>query len=123
MISKSTRPMWNDYDEKPEKKFREMEELVAIRAKAKRLADCSLPEGIRLVTPHPRQFWIENQMVWGFCLAWGQVDRLGNRGKDEFYHVERYDQRIPDEVQMGWALEAFSTDLGAQKLTLRMRAA
>lgn len=115
--------MWNDFDDEPDQRCREMEELVEQRHKAKRLADCALPEGIRLVTPHPKQFWMGHQMVWGFCLAWGPVDRIGNRGKDEFYHVERYDQRIPDELQMQWALEAFSTDLGVQKLTLRMRAA
>src|ERR1700748_1642611 len=122
-ISRVTGPMWNDPDNLPDDICREIEEMVEARHKAKRLVDCSLPEGLRLVTPRPKQFWIHNQLVWGFCLAWGQVDRLGNRGKDEFWHVERYDWRISDEMQMQWAVTEFMSELAAERRTLRMRAA
>lgn len=117
------KPMWNEPDNRPDVICREIEQQVDIRARAKRLVDCALPEGFRLLTPRPKQFWIGQQVVWGFCLAWGQVDRMGNRGKDEFYHVERYDCRIADEVQMEWAITEFSVDLAAERQLLRMRAA
>lgn len=106
---------WNDepiYERSP----RDIEEVVEIRATSKRLADCDLPAGFVLLTPRPRQFVLDNQLVWAFCIAWARVDRHGKRGPDEFFHVERYDPRIKDEIQMEWALTDFTNELSLAQL-------
>lgn len=115
---KPTEPMWNEVAEAYEPANREIEEQVETRRKQKCLADCGLPVGFRLATPHAKQFWIENQLVWGFCLAWAPVDRLGNRLPDEYFHVSRYDWRISDDVQVCWALSDFIRELVAAGIRL-----
>jgi hypothetical protein len=107
--------MWNDLDDLPEDRPRNIEEQVTLRRMNKRLEDCTLPEEFRLVTARPKQFWIDHQLVWGFKLAWARVDGQGRRGVEEFAHVAQYDARIADEVQMRWALDDFSRDLAMQQ--------
>lgn len=103
-VSKSPRPMWNEYDDQPDEVCRDIEDQVQMRSRAKRLQDCELPDGFRLVTPNPRQFWIQHQMTLGFCLAWQGVHV-------EFMYVARYSPQIRDEVQMEWALDEFTREL------------
>lgn len=104
--------MWNDPDDLPEIRCRLIEEQVQQRAKRKKLADCELPECFRLVTLQPRQFWMDKQMTWGFCLGWAPLDRQGVRQSSDLYcSVFRYDWRIADEIQMQWAVEEFTREL------------
>jgi hypothetical protein len=77
-----------------------MDEQVEMRCKTKRLADCELPEGFRLVTKTPRQYWIDSQLRWGFELAFG-----------EHRHIARYIQQVADDVQMQWAIADFTAEL------------
>jgi hypothetical protein len=77
-----------------------MEAHVEMRTKAKRLAECELPEGFRLITPTPRQYWIDSQLRWSFELAFG-----------EHRHVARYIQQVADDVQMQWAIQDFTAEL------------
>lgn len=107
----STTPYWNEVDNERDERPRNVEEQVEMRRRKKHLEDCELPEGFRLVTPRPKQFWIHNQLVWGFKLAWARVDGHGVRGQDEYDHVARYEQRVSDEVQMRWAIDDFSREL------------
>lgn len=106
-----TKPVWNELPEEREPRTREIEEQVELRRHSKCLADCALPDGFRLVTLRPRQYWIGNQLVWGFSLAWARLDRKGERGEDEFWHMARYHQTVADEPQVRWALEDFTQDL------------
>jgi hypothetical protein len=99
-VSKSPRPMWNDVENVPDPSARSMDEQVEMRCKTKRLRDCELPEGFRLVTPIPRQYWIESQLRWGFELAFG-----------EHRHVARYLMQVADDVQMQWAIQDFTAEL------------
>lgn len=103
--------MWNDTDNEWEDRPRNVEEQVELRRAKKTLADCPLPEEFRLVTVQPKQFWIHNQLVWGFKLAWARVDGQGRRGAEEYEHVARYEPRIADEVQMRWAVDDFTREL------------
>jgi hypothetical protein len=66
----------------------------------KRLADCELPGGFRLITRTPRQYWLEQQLRWSFELAFG-----------EHRHVARYLQQVSDEMQMQWAIHDFTAEL------------
>lgn len=113
--------MWNDPDTERDERPRNVEEQVQMRRARKTLEDCELPEGFRLVTPQPKQFWMSNQLVWGFKLAWAKVDGKGNRGVDEYYHVARYEPRVSDEVQMRWALEDFGRELQGSEREERTR--
>jgi hypothetical protein len=112
---RSSPVMWNDTDDERDERPRNFEEQVEMRRGKKRLEDCELPEGFRLVTPQPRQFWMINQLVWAFKLTWARVDRNGVRGQDEYEHVARYEQRISDEVQLRWALDDFSRELERER--------
>lgn len=103
-VSRSPRPIWNEYDDQPDEVCRNIEDQVQMRTHNKRLQDCELPEGFRLVTQQPRQFWIEKQMTLGFCLAWRGVHV-------EFMYVARYSPQVRDEVQMSWALDEFTREL------------
>ena len=105
-ISKSPRPMWNDVDESPDENYREIEEQVEMRARAKRLVDCELPDGFRLVTPEPKQYWLEHQLRWGFCVAWAGVHV-------EYRYVARYLQTVSDEAQLNWTIDDFRRELEA----------
>lgn len=106
--------MWNEVPEEREPRAREIEEQVELRRRSKSLVDCALPEGFRLVTERPKQYWIHNQLVWGFKLAWARV-KNGIRGNDEYSFVARYYPTIADEVQMRWALDEFSRELEDQQ--------
>jgi hypothetical protein len=93
-------PMWNDVDNIPDPKARSMDEQVEMRCKTKRLADCELPEGFRLVTKTPRQYWLDQQLRWSFEIAFG-----------EHSFVARYDQQVADDIQMQWAIADFTAEL------------
>jgi hypothetical protein len=99
-VSKSTGPMWNDVDNARDPDARSMDEQVEMRCKTKRLADCELPEGFRLTTPAPRQYWLDHQLRWCFELAFG-----------EHRYVARYIQQASDEMQMKWAIQDFTAEL------------
>jgi hypothetical protein len=103
--------MWNETDAEWDERPRNIEEQVELRRTRKRLEDCELPEGFRLVTPKPKQFWMSSQVRWGFCVAWAKVDGQGLRGADEYFYVARYEPGVTDEVQMRWALDDFSREL------------
>jgi len=103
-VSKSPRPLWNDYDDDPDENYRSIDDQVQMRARAKRLEDCELPEGFRLVTPRPRQFWMDHQLMWGFQLAWSGVHV-------EYMFVARYYPTVCDEHQLNWALDEFTGEL------------
>jgi hypothetical protein len=92
--------MWNDVDDVPDPNLRSMDDQVEMRCKTKRLADCELPEGFRLVTRMPRQFWMGHQMVWGFKLVFGEHE-----------HLARYLLQVSDEMQMQWAIQDFTAEL------------
>lgn len=102
-VSKATGPMWNDVDgQRDENQAREIDEQVEMRCKSKRLSDCELPEGFRLVTPAPRQYWLNQQLQWAFEL----------RFRDHPYpHIARYHQQVSDEMQMHWAIADFTAYL------------
>jgi hypothetical protein len=104
-------PVWNEIDSEWEERPRGTEELVQFRRRKKRLVDCELPEGFRLVTPEPRQFWLGTQVRWGFCLGWAKRDRFGNAVGEECFHVARYEPGISDEVQLRWAVDDFTREL------------
>lgn len=99
-VSKSTRPMWNEVDNARDPGAVTVDEQVEMRCKTKRLADCELPEGFRLITRTPRQYWLEQQLRWSFELAFG-----------EHRHVARYLQQVSDEMQMQWAIQDFTAEL------------
>jgi hypothetical protein len=103
--------MWNDDTHEWEPRARDADEAVDLRRGRKRLTDCTLPEGFRLLTPEPKQYWIEKTLVWGFTVAWGRVDTEGRRGADEYFFVARYEQEVADEFLMQWAIEDFSREL------------
>jgi len=105
-------PLWNEPEGPAELLIRDAEELLADKEMRHRktLKDCTLPEGFRLVTPEPRQFWMEGQLRWGFKLAWAHVSAQG-RGPDEWDFVARYEERVPDEFQMQWAIDEFQGEL------------
>jgi hypothetical protein len=65
-----------------------------------RLADCELPQGFRLLTRTPRQYWLEQQLRWSFELAFG-----------EHRHVALYLQQVSDEMQMQLAIQDFTAEL------------
>lgn len=111
---KAAQPMWNEMPAEHEPWMRTAEEQVEARRKFKRLPDCELPEGFRLVSPRPKQYWMGNQLVWGFCLAWARV-KNGVRGADEYLHVARYYPTVSDEPQMRWAIEDFTAELAEQE--------
>lgn len=107
-------PLWNDPDlpDPDRREMRKMESLVDLRAHSKRLQDCALPDGFRLITVQPKQFWIDQQLVWGFALGWAPVDIQGRRWcEDRWSFVARYDWRIADEVQINWAVAEFAREL------------
>jgi hypothetical protein len=95
-----------------------MDDQVEMRMKSKKLVDCTLPEGFRLVTPQPRQYWMEQQLRWAFEIAYG-----------DYKHVARYIQQVSDEIQMEWAMADFTAELmfagvrlGEKKSPARLRA-
>ena len=98
--------MWNDDTKEWDERPRNVEEQVDLRRRRKRLVDVELPEGFRLVTREPKQFWMDHQMRWGFMLAWGRVGK-----GDEYSHVGRYESMVSDEIQMEWALADFTREL------------
>ena len=105
-------PTWHDPDNLPEERCKLIEEQVDARAKRKTLAECGLPEGFRLVTATPKQFWINKQLTWAFMLGWAPMDRQGVRQSEDLYlSVFRYDWRIADELQMRWAVDEFAGEL------------
>jgi hypothetical protein len=92
--------MWNDVENVPDPSARNMDEQVEMRCKTKRLADCELPEGFRLITRTPRQYCLDSQLRWGFKLAFGE---------HEF--TARYLMEVADDVQMQWAIQDFTAEL------------
>ena len=107
-VSKSTGPMWNDVDGAPDPNLRSMDDQVEMRCKTKRLADCELPEGFRLATRMPKQFWMGHQLIWGFKLTFGVHE-----------HTARYHQQVSDDVQMQWAIQDFTAELLFKGVSLR----
>jgi hypothetical protein len=99
-VSKATGPMWNDVDNAPDPTARTMDEQVEMRCKTKRLCDCELPEGFHLATRTPRQFWLNQQLRWGFKLVFGEHE-----------HVARYLLQVSDDMQMQWAIQDFTAEL------------
>jgi hypothetical protein len=69
------------------------------------LADCTLPKGMRLVTARPRQAVVDGQMVWVFVLAYDES------AKERWYHQQRFEAEIAEEIQMRWAIREFVTAL------------
>lgn len=106
-------PSWIDADDIQDPRCRDIEEQVEMRKSQKRLCDCSLPEGFRLVRPDPRQLRMNNQLRWAFVVAWH--DRLGVA---RYFYAAAYDHRIPDETQLGWALDDFSRELREAGVTV-----
>jgi hypothetical protein len=102
-------PMWNQPEPEPLMPHAKasIEERMDVRRKwgMKRLVDCSLPDGFRLVTVRPKQMWIEQQVRWAFMLGFVQ------RGRAEVLHVARYESNLPDALQMQWALGDFIRNL------------
>jgi hypothetical protein len=92
--------------------YRLVEDQVEMRLHSKHLAQCELPEGFRLVTPTPKQAWVDQQLMWVFVLGWAPVDIQGRRWcEDRYQSVFRYHQVIPDEIQMQWAVGQFTREL------------
>lgn len=107
-------PMWTDPDTQEQQPIcRRIEDQVEMRRKTKRLCDCELPDGFRLVNREPQQFWINSQVVWGFSLGYAPMDMKGNPQPDQYRHVARYEPGIGDEPQMRWALDDFTRELEA----------
>lgn len=100
MSKPTATPMWNDVENIPDPIARTADEQVEMRCKTKRLCDCELPEGFKLLTPTPRQYWLDHQLRWCFELAFG-----------EHRHVARYIQQASDEMQMTWAIQDFTAEL------------
>lgn len=100
--------MWNEVDNARDPAAVTVDEQVEMRCKTKRLADCELPEGFRLITRTPRQYWLEQQLRWSFELSFG-----------EHRHVARYLQQVSDEMQMQWAIADFTADLMFKGVSLR----
>jgi hypothetical protein len=96
----STGPMWNDVDNARDPDARTMDEQVEMRRKTKRLVDCELPEGFKLITSAPQQYWLDHQLRWGFKLVFGEHE-----------HVARYLMQVSDEMQMQWAIQDFTAEL------------
>ena len=96
-------------DEKDDRPLRRAgtDETIDESRKRKRLEDCTLPEGFTLVTPRPRQMVMEGLLIWSFILKFEPWS--GDRRT--LYHVARYELRIPDDMQMSWALSDFTRDL------------
>lgn len=104
--------MWNDPESPREPRVRHLDELVDLRTHSKRLQDCELPGGFRLVTSTPKQAWVDHQLVWVFVLGWAPVDIQGRRWtEDRYLYVARYHQFVPDEMQIGWAIQDFTREL------------
>lgn len=118
-------PMWNEPDTRGplDELIRDAHELLAEKEthKRKRLRDCTLPEGFRLVTPEPRQFVMDGQLRYGFKLAWGRVDAQGRRGPDEWAFVARFEEFVPAEFQMQWAIDDFQRELHAGGVNIYAR--
>lgn len=112
-------PMWNDALEEREPRCRDVEEQVEMHRRSKTLVDCTLPDGFRLATPRPTQYWMGSQVVWGFCLVWRRLDSHGNPCGDEYCYIARYHQSVGDDVQMQWALDEFMRELRAAGLDER----
>lgn len=100
--------MWNDVEGARDPGAASMDEQVEMRCKTKRLADCELPDGFRLVTRTPRQYWLEQQLRWSFELAFG-----------EHTFVARYLQQVSDDMQMQWAIADFTAELMFKGVSLR----
>src|SRR5258708_7042660 len=107
-VSKATGPMWNDVDNARDADARTMDDQVEMRCKSKRLADCELPEGFRLITRAPRQYWLDHQLRWSFELAFGDHN-----------FVTRYIEQVSDEMQMQWAIADFTAELLFKGVSLR----
>lgn len=99
-VSKATGPMWNEFDDRPDPLAVTVDDQVEMRCKTKRLRDCELPEGFRLRTPAPRQYWLDHQLRWAFELGFG-----------EHRYIARYHQQVGDEMQMEWAIQDFTAEL------------
>lgn len=97
----------DEQDDRPRRRV-EMEEAVDESRRRKTLADCTLPDGFRLVTPQPRQMVIDGLLIWSFLMEftpWSGADQR------PLYHIARYEMRVPDDCQMRWALSDFTRDL------------
>lgn len=90
-----------------------MEERVDQRRRHKALADCTLPEGFRLLTPIPCQVVTEGLLIYSFVLAYENNFNVGGPiyNRDVFFHVQRYEYSVQDDIQMEWALSDFMRDL------------
>lgn len=97
---------WNDIEEEPDIDYRAVEEQVEMRLHTKRMVDCELPEGFTLVTPSPRQYWLEQQLRWAF-----ELEFRSRFGHVTYRHVARYIQQVNDETQLRWAVDEFKGEL------------
>jgi hypothetical protein len=97
----------DDQDDRPARR-QDFEDQVEERRKRKTLADCGLPDGFRLVTPKPRQMVQEGLLVWSFVIEFVPWNGYDLR---PCYHASRYETRIPDDMQMRWALSDFTKEL------------
>lgn len=111
MIAAKRISVWNEADQEWDERAASVEEYIEMRRHSKRLEDCVLPAEFRLLHASPKQYWVNSQLRWGFCLAWARVDGKGRRGVEEYFHFARYEQGLSDEVQMRWAMEDFIRDL------------
>lgn len=113
LMSTSPLPAWCELRDVPDPRARLLEEQVEMRRHTKHLKDCWLPEGFKLENAEPRPLRMDGQVRLAFVLSWS--DGLG---RSPYYFAARYEQTIPDEPQMQWALEEFAMELEAAGLIL-----
>lgn len=81
----------------------EQQAILNDRVKPRSLRECSLPAGFRLVHPQPKQSVVRGQVRWVFVLGYG-----------EYYEIFEYNQEVPDEAQLAWAVDSFRRQLLAE---------
>lgn len=93
--------------------MRSMEDTVDARRRQMKLADCPLPEGMRLMTAAPKQTVMEGLLVWAFVLACEVVigTDMGKARRVWLYHTQRYWPGVQEDVQMRWALRQFAVEM------------
>ena len=100
--------------------YRAPDDQVEMRLHTKNLSQCELPDGFRLVTPKPKQAWIDHQVRWVFILGWAPVDIQGRRWcEDRYISIFRYCETVPDEIQMQWAVQQFTRELTEAEVLAR----
>lgn len=84
------------------------EEKIDERRRMPKLVDCSLPEGMTLVTPTPKQAVVSGLCVWVFIL---RFECVVNGSVERYTHAARYESILPEDVQMRWAIGDFTKAL------------